>query len=144
MADAYRDLIVWRKATQLALHIYRSTQLFPKDELYGLTSQMQRAAVSVASNIAEGKDRYSRKEFVQFLCHARGSLTELETAGIHSPGAQLSRSCRGAENRRPSNRTRANPKWPDGKHPKKRKHIPLRFCQERHRDFVRSSDFTWS
>jgi len=79
MADAYRDLIAWRKATPQALHIYRSTQKFPKDELYGLTSQMRRAAVSVASNMAEGKGRYSRKEFVQFLYHTRGSLTELET-----------------------------------------------------------------
>ena len=61
MADAYRDLIAWRKATDLALEIYRATQKFPKDELYGLTSQMRRAAVSVASNIAEGKGRDSRR-----------------------------------------------------------------------------------
>ena len=61
MADAYRDLIAWRKATDLALEIYRATQKFPKDELYGLTSQMRRAAVSVASNIAEGEGRYSRQ-----------------------------------------------------------------------------------
>ena len=79
MADAYQDLIAWRKATQLALEIYRCTRTFPKDELYGLTSQMRRAAVSVASNIAEGKGRYSRKEFVQFLYRARGSLLELQT-----------------------------------------------------------------
>jgi four helix bundle protein len=79
MADAYRDLIAWRKATDLALEIYRATQKFPKDELYGLTSQMRRAAVSAASNIAEGKGRYSRKEFAQFLYRARGSLLELET-----------------------------------------------------------------
>ena len=79
MADAYRDLIAWRKATALALEIYRATQNFPKDELYGLTSQMRRAAVSVASNIAEGKGRNSRKEFAQFLYRARGSLLELET-----------------------------------------------------------------
>ncbi|MGB9074022.1 MAG: four helix bundle protein [Terriglobales bacterium] len=79
MADAYKDLIAWRKATHLALEIYRCTRTFPKDELYGLTSQMRRAAVSVASNIAEGKGRYSRKEFVQFLYRARGSLLELQT-----------------------------------------------------------------
>jgi four helix bundle protein len=79
MADAYRDRIAWRKATDLALEIYRATQKFPKDELYGLTSQMRRAAVSVASNIAEGKGRDSRKEFAQFLYRARGSLLELET-----------------------------------------------------------------
>ncbi len=79
MADAYRDLIAWRKATDLALEIYRATQKFPKEEIYGLTSQMRRAAVSVASNIAEGKGRYSLKEFAQFLYRARGSLLELET-----------------------------------------------------------------
>jgi four helix bundle protein len=79
MAEAYQDLIAWRKATQLALDIYRSTRDFPKDELYGLTSQMRRAAISIASNIAEGKGRYSRKEFVQFLYRSRGSLLELET-----------------------------------------------------------------
>lgn len=79
MADSYRDLIAWRKATQLALHIYRCTQKFPKDELYGLTTQMRRAGVSIASNIAEGKGRYSLKEFMQFLFYARGSLSELET-----------------------------------------------------------------
>jgi four helix bundle protein len=79
MADAYQDLIAWRKATQLALEIYRCTRSFPKDELYGLTSQMRRAAVSVASNIAEGKGRYSPKEFAQFLYRARGSLLELQT-----------------------------------------------------------------
>ncbi|MGA2337690.1 MAG: four helix bundle protein [Terriglobales bacterium] len=79
MADGYRDLIAWRKATDLALEIYRATHKFPKDEIYGLTSQMRRAAVSVASNIAEGKGRYSRKEFAQFLYRARGSLLELET-----------------------------------------------------------------
>jgi four helix bundle protein len=79
MADSYRDLVAWRKATDLALEIYRATRKFPKDELYGLTSQMRRAGVSVASNIAEGKGRHSRKEFVQFLYRARGSLLELET-----------------------------------------------------------------
>ena len=79
MADADRDLIAWRKATDLALEIYRATQKFPKDELYGLTAQMRRAAVSVPSNIAEGKGRYSRKEFAQCLERARGSLLELET-----------------------------------------------------------------
>jgi len=79
MADAYQDLIAWRKATEFALDIYRCTRTFPKDELYGLTSQMRRAAVSVASNIAEGKGRYSYKEFVQFLYRARGSLLELQT-----------------------------------------------------------------
>lgn len=79
MADAYQYLIAGRKATELALEICRCTRTCPKEEVYGLTSQMRRAAVSVASNIAEGKGRYSRKEFVQFLYRARGSLLELQT-----------------------------------------------------------------
>src|SRR5271157_3525036 len=79
MADNYRELIAWQKAKSLALDVYRCTRRFPKDEIYGLSSQMRRAAVSVPSNIAEGKGRYSPKEFVQFLYRARGSLLELET-----------------------------------------------------------------
>lgn len=79
MSDSYRDLIAWQKAKTLALDIYVCTRKFPRDEIYGLTSQMRRAAVSIPSNIAEGKGRYSRKEFVQFLFHARGSLLELVT-----------------------------------------------------------------
>lgn len=79
MSDSYRDLIAWQKAKTLALDVYVCTRKFPKDEIYGLTSQMRRAAVSVPSNIAEGKGRYSRKEFVQFLYRARGSLLELVT-----------------------------------------------------------------
>ncbi len=79
MADSYRDLIAWQKAIRLALEVYRLTRAFPRDELYGLTSQMRRAAVSIASNVAEGKGRFSCKEFAQFLYRARGSLLELET-----------------------------------------------------------------
>lgn len=79
MADHYRNLIAWQKAKTLALNVYRCTRRFPKDEIYGLTSQMRRAAVSVPSNIAEGKGRYSHKDFVHFLYQARGSLLELET-----------------------------------------------------------------
>jgi four helix bundle protein len=78
MSDNYRDLIAWQKAKTLALNVYRSTRAFPREEIYGLSSQMRRAAVSVPSNIAEGKGRHSQKEFVQFLYHARGSLLELE------------------------------------------------------------------
>jgi len=63
----------------LVLEVYRSTSTFPKQEIYGLTSQMRRAAVSVPSNIAEGKGRFHRKELLQFLFHARGSLLELQT-----------------------------------------------------------------
>jgi len=79
VSDNYRNLIAWQKAKRLALDIYRCTRKFPRNEIYGLSSQMRRAAVSVPSNIAEGKGRYSQKEFVQFLYHARGSLLELET-----------------------------------------------------------------
>src|SRR5271156_2572969 len=79
MSQNYRDLIAWQKAKRVALDVYRFTRRFPKDEVYGLSSQMRRAAVSVPSNIAEGKGRYSQKEFVQFLFHARGSLLELQT-----------------------------------------------------------------
>jgi four helix bundle protein len=79
VSENYRDLIAWQKSKVLALEVYRCTRKFPKDEMYGLTSQMRRAAVSVPSNIAEGKGRHSQKELVQFLFRARGSLLELET-----------------------------------------------------------------
>lgn len=79
MQGTYEDLKVWRRAMDLVIEIYRSTSSFPRQEIYGLTSQMRRAAVSVPSNIAEGKGRFSRKELLQFLFHARGSLLELQT-----------------------------------------------------------------
>jgi four helix bundle protein len=79
MQGTYEDLKVWRCAMALVLEIYRSTSSFPRQEVYGLTSQMRRSAVSVPSNIAEGKGRFSHKELLQFLFHARGSLLELQT-----------------------------------------------------------------
>ena len=79
MAETYRGLKVWRRAMDFVVDVYRCTTTFPKTEVYGLTSQMRRSAISVPSNIAEGKGRFSRKELVQFLFHARGSLLELET-----------------------------------------------------------------
>ncbi|HEY1657173.1 MAG TPA: four helix bundle protein [Candidatus Sulfotelmatobacter sp.] len=79
MARSYRDLFVWRRAKTLASRIYRVTEQFPRDEIYGLTSQTRRAAVSVASNIAEGQGRITTGEFVHFLGQARGSLLELDT-----------------------------------------------------------------
>jgi four helix bundle protein len=79
MGWSYRDLIVWQKATVLVTEIYRATQGFPRKEMFGLTSQLRRSAVSVASNIAEGQGRISKGEFRQFLGHARGSLIEMET-----------------------------------------------------------------
>lgn len=70
---------LWQRAIDLTVSIYHATESFPKCESYGLSQQMRRAAVSVASNIAEGKGRNSNAEFRQFLFHARGSLLELET-----------------------------------------------------------------
>jgi four helix bundle protein len=75
----YKDLIVWPKAMQLVKTIYILTREFPSDERFGLISQTRRAAVSVASNIAEGQARHSTGEFIQFISHAEGSVAELET-----------------------------------------------------------------
>lgn len=77
--NSYRELEVWREAVTMAVDCYRLTDTFPRHELYGLASQLQRAAVSVPANIAEGHGRWSRKEFVRFLSIAHGSLAELET-----------------------------------------------------------------
>lgn len=82
MLRSYRDLIVWQKAVELAVLIYRLTEGFPKREIYGLASQIRRAGVSVPSNIAEGYGRGSRKEYLQFLSIAQGSLKELETQTV--------------------------------------------------------------
>jgi len=75
----YKDLIVWQKAMDLVSDVYRVTANFPREEVYGLTNQLRRSAVSVPSNIAEGQGRATKGEFIQFLCHSRGSLLELET-----------------------------------------------------------------
>ena len=95
MAQDYRELIVWQKAIELTVLIYKITRSFPQTEAYGLTSQMRRAGVSIASNIAEGRGRISGAEFRQFLGIARGSTCELLTQ-IHvarvlsfSTGTQL-------------------------------------------------------
>ena len=79
MPDSYRDLRVWQQAMKLAVRTYRGTECFPAREHYGLTAQLRRAAISVPSNIAEGKGRRTDPEFLTFLFHARGSLLELET-----------------------------------------------------------------
>jgi four helix bundle protein len=79
VARTYRELLVWQKAKALAVHVYRSTEQFPRNETYGLTSQLRRAAVSVPSNIAEGQGRLTAGEFSHFLGQARGSLLELDT-----------------------------------------------------------------
>ena len=79
MPDSYRDLCVWHQAMKLAVRAYRETECFPTREQYGLTAQLRRSAISVPSNIAEGKGRRTDPEFLTFLFHARGSLLELET-----------------------------------------------------------------
>ncbi len=76
---SYEDLVVWQKAMGLVMDVYRATSQFPHEEMYGLTSQLRRSAVSIPSNIAEGQGRATRGEFIQFLGHARGSLFELKT-----------------------------------------------------------------
>ncbi|MGD0859184.1 MAG: four helix bundle protein [Terracidiphilus sp.] len=79
MVQSFRDLLVWQRAIQLSVAIYRLTKDFPHEELYGLSSQIRRAAVSVPSNIAEGHGRLSTGEYRQFLGVARGSNFELQT-----------------------------------------------------------------
>ena len=76
---SFKDLIVWQKAYKLVIEVYKITKSFPNDEIYGLSSQMRRTAVSIASNIAEGYGRSYNKEYKQFLSIAYGSLCELET-----------------------------------------------------------------
>ena len=75
----FEDLTLWQKSMDLVEGVYKISSLFPKEELYGLTSQIRRAAVSIPSNVAEGNTRQSKKEFYYFLTVAHGSLTELKT-----------------------------------------------------------------
>jgi four helix bundle protein len=79
MSDSYRDLVAWKKSMELATVIHRASARFPRSETYALTIQLRRSAYSVPSNIAEGKGRDSKKEFVMFLYRARGSLYEAQT-----------------------------------------------------------------
>jgi four helix bundle protein len=79
ISSSFQDLRIWQESMDLTVEIYRATSDFPRNETYGLISQMRRAAVSVPSNIAEGKGHRSDPEFVRFLFHARGSLLELQT-----------------------------------------------------------------
>lgn len=79
MPQDVQELAVWQRAIDLTVCIYRVTRTFPKDELYGLVSQLRRAAVSVASNIAEGRGRLNEREFRQFLGIALGSIFEVKT-----------------------------------------------------------------
>ena len=77
--DSFRDLIAWQKAMALVTEVYQVTEYFPRREMYGLTRQVREAAVSAPSNIAEGKGRKTKKDYVSFLYRARGSLLETET-----------------------------------------------------------------
>ncbi|MGO8758537.1 MAG: four helix bundle protein [Terracidiphilus sp.] len=79
MGASFMDLVVWQRAVQLSIEIYRLTAAFPKSEQFGLVNQMRRASVSIASNIAEGYGRSTKGEYLQFLGHARGSKCELQT-----------------------------------------------------------------
>ena len=79
MVKSYQDLLVWQKAMELTVEIYRIVKLLPTEERYALSDQMKRAAVSIPSNIAEGQARNSVKEFIQFLSIAKGSNAELQT-----------------------------------------------------------------
>jgi four helix bundle protein len=88
MSGTYEDLTVWQKAVALALLVYSITKSFPRDELYGMVSQTRRAAVSVASNIAEGKGRASDPDLLRFLATARGSLFELRTQFVIAKGLE--------------------------------------------------------
>jgi four helix bundle protein len=79
MVQSFRDLLAWQRAIQLSVAVYRLTKEFPREELYGLSSQIRRSAVSVPSNIAEGHGRLNTGEYRQFLGVARGSNFELQT-----------------------------------------------------------------
>ncbi len=77
--NSYKDLLVWQKSMDVVTDIYKLTQSFPKEEMYGITSQIRRAVVSIPSNIAEGQARKYNQQFYHFLAIANGSIAEVET-----------------------------------------------------------------
>ncbi len=79
VSSAFNDSIAWQKAMTLSTSVYTATRSFPKEEMFGLTNQLRRASVSIPSNIAEGKGRLTKGEFLQFLGIARGSVLEVQT-----------------------------------------------------------------
>jgi four helix bundle protein len=94
MASSFKDLVVWQRSLELCAVVYKLTATFPSDERFGLTNQLRRASVSIASNIAEGYGRSTTGEYVQFLGHARGSVSEVQTqlqisAVLHFGSEQL-------------------------------------------------------
>jgi four helix bundle protein len=84
MGESFRNLVVWQRSIELTIAVYMLTASFPDSERFGLTNQLRRAAVSVASNIAEGYGRTTKEEYLQFLGHTRGSSSEVETQIIIS------------------------------------------------------------
>ena len=84
--QSFKDLVVWRRAVEMSLAVYKLTADFPSSERFGLTNQMRRASVSVASNIAEGYGKSSRGEYLSFLGHARGSNGEIQTQLVIAEG----------------------------------------------------------
>jgi four helix bundle protein len=86
VGDSFKDLAVWQRAVELSLAIYKLTAAFPDSERFGLTNQLRRASVSVASNIAEGYGRSTKGEYLLFLGHARGSNCELQTQLVIARG----------------------------------------------------------
>lgn len=89
MGESFKDLVVWQRAVELTLEVYRFTSTFPNSERFGLTSQLRRASVSVASNIAEGYGRSTKGEYLLFLGHARGSNSEVETQLVIARGLRF-------------------------------------------------------
>jgi four helix bundle protein len=86
MGSSFKDLVVWQRSVELCLATYKLTSAFPDSERFGLTNQLRRASVSVASNIAEGYGRSTRGEYFQFLGHARGSVFEIQTQMVIAEG----------------------------------------------------------
>jgi 23S rRNA-intervening sequence protein len=115
MADAYPDLIAWRKATDLALEICRATQTFPKEATYGLTSQMRRAAVSVASDLAEGKGTLLPQTVCAVSLSPAAFPARTRTPTIRRNATALSRTALLPQNGRPNESVGANPEWTNKK-----------------------------
>ncbi len=88
MKGYYQELLVWQKSMQLVFEVYRIVKYLPKEEMYALSTQMRRAAVSIPSNIAEGQQRKSLREFINFLSIAKGSNAELQTQLLICEGLQ--------------------------------------------------------
>jgi four helix bundle protein len=86
VGESFKDLVVWQRAVQLSLAIYKLTASFPDSERFGLTNQLRRASVSVASNVAEGYGRSTKGEYLLFLGHARGSNCEVQTQLVIADG----------------------------------------------------------